>query len=141
MRAEKIVCVIDNLISNAIKYSPVNTTIWVTIEEQRENNRIQAVLAVRDEGQGLTEADVKNAFGKFQRLSAQPTGNESSSGLGLFIVKEIVERHGGKVWVESAGKNMGATFFITLPALEQNLRPADETCASKVSLTNQASAS
>jgi len=50
-------------------------------------------------------------FGKFQRLSARPTGGEYSTGLGLSIVKKLVELHGGKVWAESAGRGKGATFF------------------------------
>jgi signal transduction histidine kinase len=56
-------------------------------------------------------------FGKFQKLSARPTGGESSTGLGLAIVKQLVELHGGKVWAESKGESLGTTFFITLPAV------------------------
>ncbi|KER09297.1 MAG: hypothetical protein HY22_12635, partial [[Candidatus Thermochlorobacteriaceae] bacterium GBChlB] len=55
--------------------------------------------------------------GKFQKLSATPTGGESSTGLGLSIVKQLVELHGGRVWAESEGKGKGATFFVELPLL------------------------
>jgi signal transduction histidine kinase len=75
-------------------------------------------FSVSDEGQGLSDADKTKLFGQFQRLSARPTSGESSTGLGLSIVKNIVELHGGKVWAESAGKGKGATFFVELPVAE-----------------------
>ncbi|MFN3394073.1 MAG: sensor histidine kinase, partial [Candidatus Thermochlorobacter sp.] len=62
--------------------------------------------------------DMKRLFGKFQRLSARPTGSETSTGLGLSIVKQIVELHGGRVWAESEGKGKGATFIVELPIAE-----------------------
>ncbi|MBC8042536.1 MAG: tetratricopeptide repeat protein [Rhizobacter sp.] len=101
----------ENLLSNAIKYSPPGKRIWVDVLR----NATQAELRVRDEGPGLGEDDLKKAFGKFQRLSARPTGGESSTGLGLSIVKRLVELHGGKAWAESDGKEKGATFVLTLP--------------------------
>lgn len=115
--------VFENLLSNAIKYSPEGKTIWVssyrveeheTSKEQVYANRLR--VTIRDEGQGLTKDDMQKVFGRFQRLSARPTGGESSTGLGLSIVKKIVELHGGKVWAESEGKNKGSTFFVELPA-------------------------
>ncbi len=105
--------IIENLISNAIKYSPKGKKIWLELRRVEAEPMIQIV--VRDEGQGLTEEDKRRLFGKFQRLSAKPTGNESSTGLGLAIVKELVELHRGKIWAESEGKNKGATFFVQLP--------------------------
>jgi len=108
---ERMKEVVENLISNAIKYSPHGKTIWATVVRHgRENIR----FSVRDEGQGLTEDDMQKLFGKFQRLSARPTGGESSTGLGLSIVKKLVEMHGGKIWAESEGKNTGATFTVEL---------------------------
>ena len=103
---------VDNLISNAIKYSPLGKTIWVSVKRHEGVVR----FAVRDEGPGLTGEDKKKLFGKFQRLSAVPTSNESSTGLGLSIVKQIVDMHHGRVWAESEpGK--GSTFIIELDAL------------------------
>jgi signal transduction histidine kinase len=112
--------IIDNIISNAVKYSPCEKNVWVTVEAREMvlkegNNRTQAIIfAVRDEGPGLTDIDKSKLFGKFARLSAQPTGGEHSTGLGLSIVKKMVEAMNGRVWCESElGK--GATFLVALP--------------------------
>jgi signal transduction histidine kinase len=73
-----------------------------------------AVIEVSDNGLGLSEEDIKRAFSKGARLSAQPTNGEHSSGLGLWIVKKIVEAHHGRVWVRSIlGK--GSTFAFQIP--------------------------
>lgn len=90
--------VVDNLITNAIKFSPPDTTIQV--RTAREGGG--AFFLVKDQGPGLSEADQAKLFGAFQRLTAQPTGGEESTGLGLSIVKKIVDAHGGRVKVESA---------------------------------------
>ncbi len=111
---ERLREVFDNLLSNAIKYSPSGKRIVITSE--RSESRV--TVAVKDEGQGLTESDKEKLFGKFQRLSARPTGGESSTGLGLSIVKQLVELHGGNVWAESDGKDKGTTFFVELPLFE-----------------------
>ena len=74
-------------------------------------------IEISDQGPGLTDDDMKKMFGKFARLSAQPTGGEHSTGLGLSIVKKLVEAMNGKVWCESEpGK--GATFIVELPAAQ-----------------------
>ena len=74
------------------------------------------LIRIRDEGAGLSAQDISRVFGRFQRLSARPTGGESSTGLGLSIVKRIVELHGGRISAESPGPGRGATFTIRLPA-------------------------
>jgi len=102
--------VMDNLINNAIKFSPANRQIWVSLEVAGS----RATFRVKDQGPGLTEEDKKLVFGLYQRLSAKPTGNEFSTGLGLSIVKQRVELHGGRVWVEST-HGQGATFYVELP--------------------------
>lgn len=108
--------VFENLVSNAVKYSPLGKQIWVTVyryEPQLPPFQDTFVrFEVRDEGQGLSEEDLSKLFRKYQRLSATPTGGESSTGLGLSIVKQIVEQQDGKVWAESEGKNKGATFIV-----------------------------
>ena len=103
---------VDNLISNAIKYSPIGGNIELTMSHADEH----VVIRVSDEGAGLSEEDVSRLFGRFQRLSARPTGGESSTGLGLSIVKRIVELHGGQVGAQSPGPGRGTTFTIRLPA-------------------------
>lgn len=102
---------VDNLLSNAIKYSPLGGRIAITLEKSDD----LVVIRVTDEGAGLSEDDLKLVFGRFQRLSAKPTANEASTGLGLSIVKRIVDLHGGAVSAESAGIGQGSTFTVTLP--------------------------
>lgn len=123
--SERMREVFDNLVSNAIKYSPKGKTIWVRV--QRLMSEIDGAslpvvrFSVKDEGQGLSEEDMKKVFGRFQRLSARPTGGESSTGLGLSIAKQLVELHNGKIRVESEGKNKGATFIVELPIFPETI--------------------
>lgn len=106
--------VIDNLISNAVKFSQPNSTIRVTLSTLREKDGEYALVGVKDQGPGLTEEDQAKLFGEFQKLSARPTGGEKSTGLGLSIVKKIVTDHGGRIWVRSV-PGEGATFEFILP--------------------------
>jgi signal transduction histidine kinase len=103
---------IDNLVSNAIKYSPIGGNIALQVDGDDDSTMIR----VSDEGAGLSPEDLGRLFGRFQRLSAKPTAGESSTGLGLSIVKKIVDMHGGQVTAESSGPGQGATFTISLPA-------------------------
>ena len=103
--------VFDNLISNAVKYTEKEKEIRVSVIATKETIRI----AIADQGQGLSEEDKSLMFKDFQKLSARPTGGEGSTGLGLSVVKNLVELHGGKVWAESQGKGMGSTFYVELP--------------------------
>jgi signal transduction histidine kinase len=103
--------ILDNLISNAIKYSPDGTT--VTIRVTHAARHVQC--AVQDQGQGFAPEDVGALFRKFSRLSAIPARGESSTGLGLFIVKTLVEAMQGNVRAESPGTSQGSIFTVTLP--------------------------
>lgn len=102
--------ILDNLISNAVKYSPQHTT--VSIRAYTEHG--YACVAVKDEGPGISETDRAKMFGKFVRLSARPTGGESSNGLGLSIVKRLAEAMSGTVECRSV-LGEGATFIARLP--------------------------
>jgi signal transduction histidine kinase len=131
--------VVENLLSNAIKYSPLGRNVWVSVEclsvgthsvtesilptinNQSTNHQPKVVrVRIRDEGPGISEHDKKRLFGKFARLSARPTAKESSTGLGLSIVKSLVEAMNGRVWCESAPESgvPGATFVVELPAAD-----------------------
>lgn len=103
--------VVENLVDNALKFSPAGSTVYVST--RRAHDRVQ--LLVRDEGPGLSAADQTKLFQRFTRLSATPTGGESSSGLGLSLVRDLVQLHGGKIWVEST-PGQGATFIAEFPA-------------------------
>jgi signal transduction histidine kinase/CheY-like chemotaxis protein len=102
---------IDNLVSNAIKYSPIGGVIDLLVAREQDD----IVVQVRDQGAGLSPEDISRLFGRFQRLSAKPTAGETSTGLGLSIVKRIVDLHGGRITVESPGPGQGATFKMALP--------------------------
>jgi signal transduction histidine kinase len=102
---------IDNLVSNAVKYSPIGGAIDIIVTQEAGN----IIIRVGDQGAGLSPEDLSRLFGRFQRLSAKPTAGETSTGLGLSIVKRIVDLHGGRITVESAGHAQGATFIIQLP--------------------------
>lgn len=100
----------ENLVNNAVKYSPHGKTIRVNARVEGQSFRFE----VCDEGPGLTGEDKKKLFGKFQRLSPRPTGGEPSTGLGLSIVKRLIEAHGGEIAVESEpGK--GSMFTLIVP--------------------------
>jgi signal transduction histidine kinase len=101
--------IFDNLVSNAIKYSPTGKRIDIRLRRREEMVRFE----VQDQGPGLDKDDLEKMFGKFARLSAKPTGGETSTGLGLSIVKKMVEAAGGNVWCESEpGK--GSMFVVEL---------------------------
>lgn len=102
--------IIANLISNAIKYSPQGSLVRVWAEPQGERVRI----CVADQGPGIPEADRGRLFRMFGRLSALPTGGESSTGLGLWIVKTLTEAQGGVAGVDSPPGG-GSIFFVELP--------------------------
>jgi signal transduction histidine kinase len=104
--------VVENLLSNAIKYSPHGKNVFIRIIEDAATSTVR--IEVQDEGPGISDEDMKRLFGKFAKLSAQPTGGEDSTGLGLSIVKKIVEAMNGRAWCESVFGE-GATFIVALP--------------------------
>jgi len=112
--------VIENLIGNALKYSPPDSPVSVRVE--RGNRTVR--LIVSDQGPGVSVADQGRLFRPFQRLAAEPTGGEVSSGLGLYLTKQIVEAHGGRIGVVSAPEK-GSTFVVVLPRSSTHSGPVE----------------
>jgi signal transduction histidine kinase len=102
--------VIENLLSNAIKFSSEGKKIFVKLTTLSSMTE----FSVKDQGPGISEEDQSKLFQRFQQLSARPTGGESSSGLGLFIIKTIVDKIGGEILCESV-LGEGAKFILRLP--------------------------
>jgi len=109
--------VLDNIISNAIKYSPSDKTVTIRLVATEQTVRCE----VQDEGPGLSVEDQQKLFGKFTRLTARPTAGENSTGLGLFIVKKLVEMMHGKVWCVSE-LGYGACFIVEFPKVSEQLK-------------------
>ncbi|WP_437768812.1 ATP-binding protein [Sorangium sp. So ce281] len=113
----KLEQVLNNLISNAIHYSPPGTTICVRVHGGRGEDACggaEVILSVKDEGPGIAAEDLGKLFRPFGRARTVSTGGERSTGLGLAIAQRVVEGHGGRIWVESV-VSKGSTFFVALP--------------------------
>jgi len=105
--------VFDNILGNAIKFSPDGGKITVCIREEGEYLRV----AVSDTGIGIPDDQLERIFERFYQVNGSPTRRFGGTGLGLALVKEAIEAQGGKVWAESRGEGQGSTFFFTLPIL------------------------
>jgi Signal transduction histidine kinase len=101
---------IDNLVNNGIKYGPAGTIVQI----KSFFNQTKITVEITDTGVGFSEEDMINVFQKGVTLSSEPTGGESRSGLGLWIVKKIIEDHGGRITLESK-KGVGSKFIFELP--------------------------
>ena len=108
---DKLAMVFSELINNAIKFSPMGEKIYIT-HRTAEN---EVTILVKDNGVGLTEDDLDKIFLKFATLTSVATDHEDSYGLGLITVNALVDIHKGKLWAESEGKDLGTTFYVTLP--------------------------
>lgn len=113
--ADKLRRALQNLIDNAIKYSPEESLVTVTAFQQDRELRI----AVRDEGIGVPAEERERIFDRFHRVDSGLSRASAGVGLGLYIVRAIIQAHGGRTWVESAGAGKGSTFIIAIP-LEPN---------------------
>ena len=114
---EKIYEVITNLIINAVKYTPVGGQI--TIDSKQVDGHY--VTSIKDTGIGLTQKEIGQLFTQFGKIERYGQGwdvGSEGTGLGLYISKELIMLHEGKIWVESEGRNKGSTFFFSLPIIK-----------------------
>ena len=109
----RIIQVLNNLLSNAIKFTPNGGEIAVEVEMDKEKSEL--IVTVQDSGVGIPPEDLDKVFEKFYQVEDSASSGTGGTGIGLAIVKQIVELHGGKVWVESQ-KGKGTRFSFTLPA-------------------------
>jgi PAS domain S-box-containing protein len=112
--------VLGNLLENAVKYSPEGSDITVTVEDKGD----ALVTAVCDRGIGIPADELAQVFERFHRGRHVSSTNYGGLGLGLYITKQIIERHGGTIWVESK-EGHGTTFFFSLPASEEPANTPD----------------
>lgn len=110
--------ILENLLSNACRFTPPGgrVTLRTWVQEEREHNKFIPFLifTVADNGVGISKRAVKRIFEPFYRLDNQNPGNDQGMGMGLAVVKELVEAHNGRVWVEST-VGEGSVFFVALP--------------------------
>jgi signal transduction histidine kinase len=109
--------VLNNLISNAVKFSTPGTS--VTVRAGPQNGRV--VISVADQGPGIPAEEMRKLFKPFGRTSVRPTGGERSTGLGLAICRRIVEAHEGRIWAESE-PGRGSVFAFALPATNRRMQ-------------------
>ena len=110
--ADELKAAVWNLIDNAVKYSASEPRVRITLAETADGSRY--ALKVADRGPGISPNELKRVFGRFYRIHGMSVRTKGS-GLGLFIVRSVVKRHGGKAFAESKGAGHGSTFTILLP--------------------------
>ncbi len=109
---DEIQAAIGNLIDNAIKYSGAEVRVEV---ETAAVDGAFAVVRIRDTGLGIAQSELKQIFKRFYRAPGVHSVRVKGTGLGLFIVRSVAKRHGGRAWAESKGPGQGSTFFLQLP--------------------------
>jgi signal transduction histidine kinase len=109
---DEVRAAVSNLLDNAIKYSGPGARIKV--ETVGEGGRF-AQVRVRDNGPGIPETELKRVFKRFYRVSGPQSARVKGTGLGLYIVRSVARRHGGRAWAESAGPGQGSTFVLQFP--------------------------
>lgn len=111
--SDRIAQVVTNLVGNAIRATPTGGRITVTCSQEGP----EAIVRVCDTGEGIAAPELERVFERFYRVpDRRSTGRESGSGIGLTIARQLAEAHGGSLTAESAGKGLGATFTLRLPA-------------------------
>ena len=108
---EEVRAAVSNLIDNAVKYSGKN--VKVRVETEQVDGYV--LMRVKDAGVGIPKTELKRVFKRFHRVPGPLASRVKGTGLGLFIVRSVARRHGGRVWAESEGAGRGSTFFLQLP--------------------------
>jgi two-component system sensor histidine kinase SenX3 len=108
---DEVRAAISNLIDNAVKYSGQDVRVTVEVKQNAEN----LLVRVTDHGPGIPKSELKQIFKRFYRVPGQAATKVKGTGLGLYIVRSVAMRHGGRAWAESEGLGQGSTFVIELP--------------------------
>ncbi len=123
-RLSQVLC---NLLSNASKFSSENSDIFLIVDEDQSHLK----FTVKDEGFGLSPEDIEKLFKPFPEID-RPTVTEKSTGLGLSICKGIVNLHGGEIWAESEGRDMGSKFVFTIPKVRKEVAEVEQVLEEEV---------
>ena len=110
--SDELKAAVWNLIDNAVKYSPTPVKVRVELEELPQQ---RVAIRVTDQGVGISPAELKRIFKRFYRIPAKVAVRTKGTGLGLFIVRSVARKHGGRAFAESAGEGRGSTFTLLLP--------------------------
>jgi len=109
--SSRLIEALNQLLDNAIKFSPGGGTVTLRLSAERDNVRVE----IADQGIGIPAGELKPIFGRFYQVDGSTTRRFGGLGLGLAVVKAIVEAHNGRVWASSAGAGRGSTFVFTIP--------------------------
>ena len=114
---DRLIQVLVNLLGNAIKFSPAESKVTLTVQAETD----QVLFQVKDQGRGIPADKVEAIFEQFQQVDASDARDKGGTGLGLTICRNIIQKHGGRIWVKSV-LGEGSTFYFTLPIpLEEEL--------------------
>jgi signal transduction histidine kinase len=112
---DELQAVFMNLLDNAVKYSREND-VKISLKVKNLNEKF-VIVRIKDSGIGIPQSEMKRIFRRFYRVPNRATQKAKGTGLGLFIVRSIVKKHGGKIWAESGGLEMGTSFMVQLPKI------------------------
>jgi two-component system sensor histidine kinase SenX3 len=113
--SDEVRAAVSNLIDNAVKYS--GSAVQVLVETQSVDDKFVSVR-VRDQGPGIPKMELKQIFKRFYRVPGPLATRVKGTGLGLYIVRSVAKRHGGRAWAESEGPGQGSTFILQLPIVK-----------------------